>query len=223
MITDDPGTPGNRHFEINLAVAFDHRPAETSWDAPAIDLNYGLGERIQLTLQTAPVILKRNGHGPIGGLGGVEAAVKWRFLDQGEDGFLVSMFPRVLFNPVQSSVRRGLAEDGTRVQWPVQIAKKVGVIDLDLECGPLVSTVSRSEWLYGIVGGIDLGKAMAVMAELHGTARTNFARDVLTVNLGVRQKLTDTRILIISLGHDVRSAAGEPLAFIGYGGVQLLY
>ncbi len=28
-----------------------------------IDLNYGVGEHIQLTLQTAPVLLKRSGHG----------------------------------------------------------------------------------------------------------------------------------------------------------------
>jgi hypothetical protein len=59
MITDDPGTPGPNKWEINLAVAWAHRPAETSLDLPAIDLNYGLGERIQLTLQTAPVLLKR--------------------------------------------------------------------------------------------------------------------------------------------------------------------
>ena len=51
MITDDPGTPGNRKWEINLAVTFEHRPNETSYDSPGIDLNYGVGEHIQLTLQ----------------------------------------------------------------------------------------------------------------------------------------------------------------------------
>jgi hypothetical protein len=44
MITDDPGTPGNRKWEINLAVALEHRLGETSLDLPAIDLNYGVGE-----------------------------------------------------------------------------------------------------------------------------------------------------------------------------------
>ena len=43
MITDDPGTPGNGHWENNLAIAFEHRPNEWSIDAPAIDLNYGVG------------------------------------------------------------------------------------------------------------------------------------------------------------------------------------
>ena len=58
MITDDPGTPGAGKWENNIAIAFEHRGGETSYDVPAIDLNYGAGEHIQLTLQTAPVLLK---------------------------------------------------------------------------------------------------------------------------------------------------------------------
>src|SRR6185503_11706122 len=94
MITDDPGTPGSGKWENNFAIAFEHRPNETSIDVPAIDLNYGIGNYIQLTLQTAPVLLKRSGHGVIGGLGETEAAVKWRFFDEAARGFDMSMFPR---------------------------------------------------------------------------------------------------------------------------------
>jgi hypothetical protein len=223
MITDDPGTPGNGHFENNIAIAFERRPHEMSFDLPAIDLNYGLGERIQLTLQTAPVLLKRSGSGAVGGLGRTEAALKWRFLDEEDNGLSMSTFPRIIFNALQSSVRRGLAEDGTRVQFPVQMAKKLAAVDLDLEFGPLLSAVGRSEWLYGIVAGIETSKTTELMAELHGTARTNFTRDVLTVNVGIRQKLSDAYILIASLGHEIRSPEDEPLAFIGYCGVQLVY
>jgi hypothetical protein len=53
MITD-PGTPGNGRWKNNFAFAFEHRPNETSIDVPAIDLNYGVGDHIQLRLQTAP-------------------------------------------------------------------------------------------------------------------------------------------------------------------------
>ena len=223
MITDDPGTPGNRKWEINLAIAFQHRSDKTSYDLPAIDLNYGVGERIQLTLQTAPVLLTRDDHGPIGGLGGTEAAVKWRFLDQEKSGFDMSMFPRVIFNVTQSSVRRGLAEDGTRFQIPFQIAKTFGRFHADAELGPVGISVGRSEWLYGIVGGYDLAKPTMLMAELHGTSRMNLTRDVLTVNVGLRHQFTETRILIASLGHELRTPGDEPLALIGYFGMQLVY
>ena len=222
MITDDPGTPGNRKWEINLAVTFEHRPNERSFDSPGIDLNYGVGEHIQLTLQGGPVLLQRSGHGLLGGLGGTEAAVKWRFLDEEKNGFDMSMFPRVIFNFTQSSVRRGLAEDGTRFQIPFQAAKKFGRFHADAEFGPRGSTVGRSEWLYGIVGGLEVSKTTTVMAELQGTSRMNFTRDVLAVNLGLRHEFTETRILIASLGHEIRDP-DQALAFIGYCGVQLLY
>lgn len=223
MITDDPGTPGDGKFEVNLAVAFERRPHEISWDLPAIDINYGWGDRIQLTLQTAPVFLKRSDRGPIGGLGGTEAALKWRFLDEEKAGVDVSMFPRVIFNIIDSSIRRGLSEDGTRMQLPFQVAKKFGRVALDFEWGALASTVGRSEWLYGLVGGFELTKSTTIMAELHGTSRISFDRDVLAVNVGIRQNLTERCILIASLGHQVRVPEEEELAFMGYFGVQLVY
>ena len=222
MITDDPGTPGPGKWENNIAIAFEHRPHETAYDLPVIDLNYGVGEHIQLTLQGGPVLLKRSGHGLIGGLGGTEAAVKWRFLDEEKSGFDASMFPRVIFNITQSSVRRGLAEDGTRFQIPFQIAKTFGRFHADAECGPLANTIGRSEWIYGIVGGVELAKTTMLMTELHGTSRMNFTRDILTVNVGLRRQLTEARILIASIGHELRDP-DHARSFIGYLGVQLLY
>lgn len=106
MITDDPGTPGNGHFENNFAFSFERRGREASLEVPAIDL---------------------------------------------------------------------------------------------------------------------CRRSTAIMAELQGTSRTNFARDVLTVNVGLRQKLTETCILITSLGHEMRGPDDQALAMIGYFGVQLLY
>jgi hypothetical protein len=222
MITDDPGTPGNGKWENNFAVIFEHRSDETSYDLPQFDLNYGVGEHIQLTLQTAPVLLKRDGHGAIGGLGGTEAAVKWRMLDEETSGVDLSTFPRIIFNLQPSSARRGLAEHGVRFQIPFEVAKKFGRWHADAEFGPLVSTVGRSEWLYGIVAGFETTKTTMIMAEFQGTSRMNFDRDTLTVNIGLRQNLTETRILIVSLGHELRSPE-DSLAFIGYFGIQLLF
>ncbi|MFZ1219363.1 MAG: hypothetical protein WAO00_08715, partial [Chthoniobacterales bacterium] len=218
---DDPGTPGDGKFEINLAIAFERRPNESAFNAPAIDINYGVGDRIQLTLQGGPVLLKRKQHGTIGGLGGTEAAVKWRFVDDQRTGLSMSLFPRVIFNISRSAARRGLAEDGTRFQIPIQITKAFKDFDLDVEWGPVTSTVGPSEWLYGIVVSVDVAKTTSLMAELHGSSRTNFSDDELAVNVGIRQKLNDHCLFIGSLGHEVRSR--EARAWIGYSGVQLLY
>ena len=223
MITDDPGTPGNGRWENNFAIAFEHRPNEWSIDAPAVDLNYGWGDHIQLTLQTSLAILKRSDHGAVAGIGGSEAAVKWRFLDEERSGFDMSMFPRFIFNVTQSSVRRGLAEEGTRIQIPFQLAKKVAPVDLDFEFGPRASSVGRSEFLYGIVGGVEASKTTSLMVELHGTSRMNFTRDTLIVNFGWRYKINEHAMWIASLGHEPRAPEDQQLALIGYCGVQLLY
>jgi len=224
MITDDPGTPGNGQWENNIAIAFSHVPTEWSIDVPAIDLNYGLGDHIQLTLQGGSTLLKRRNQGLLGGLGGTEAAVKWRFLDEDTSGVDMSMFPRILFNVLHSSVRRGLAEDGTRFQIPFQAAKKIGLLDLDIEFGPLVSSVGASEFIYGIVAGSDITKSTSLMAEVHATSRINLEEDVITVNFGWRHRLNEHAVWMASIGHDVHSDGDDaPLALVGYCGVQLVY
>jgi hypothetical protein len=42
MITDDPETPGNRQWEINVAGTLERSSGENLWEFPALDLNYGL-------------------------------------------------------------------------------------------------------------------------------------------------------------------------------------
>ncbi len=223
MITDDPATPGAGKWENNLAIAFEHRTNEWSVDAPGIDLNYGWGDHVQLTLQTSVALLKGANPGLIGGLGGTEAAVKWRFLDEETSGVDMSMFPRVLFHVLRSSVRRGLAENGTRFQIPFQAAKTFGPVVFDVELGPLINSTDRGEFLSGFVAATELSRTTAIMAEVHATSRMNFTRDVVMLNLGWRHTLNKHAVWISSLGHEVHSGTGKPLALIGYCGVQILY
>ena len=66
---------------------------------------------------------------------------------------------------------------------------------------------------------MDLAKTTMLMAELHGTSRMNFTRDVLTVNFGLRHQLSEARILIASIGHELRDP-DQARSFIGYLGVH---
>ncbi len=222
MITDDPGTPGNGKWENNFAVTFEHRSGQTSYELPQIDLNYGLGDHIQLNLQTAPTILQKNGQGAIGGLGGTEVAVKWRFLAEDKVGQDMSMYPRIIFNIQTSSARRGISDPGTRFQIPFQAAKTFGKWHADAEVGSLVSTVGRGEWLYGVVAGYDLNKKTGLMAEVNTNSRMNFTENVVTLNFGFRHELDKHHVLIASIGHEIHNP-NEPLAVIGYLGMQFLF
>ena len=49
FLTDDPGTPGNKNWEINFGLIGDRNPSEGVYSVPEIDINYGIGGRGKLT------------------------------------------------------------------------------------------------------------------------------------------------------------------------------
>ncbi len=61
------------------------------------------------------------------------------------------------------------------------------------------------------------------MAEVHATSRMDLSRDVVALNIGWRHLLNEHAIWISSLGHEIHSGDQQPLALIGYFGVQLVY
>jgi hypothetical protein len=90
--TDDPDTPGNRQWEINFGLVGARNPASGSYQLPDVDINYGLGERIQLKYEI-PLALQETR--PQAGTGGAAAqpglvvggpgesypGIKWRFYE----------------------------------------------------------------------------------------------------------------------------------------------
>src|ERR1700678_1158450 len=46
--TDDPETPGNQHWEINFGWLGSRGAGAGDYSVPDFDINYGLGDRIQL-------------------------------------------------------------------------------------------------------------------------------------------------------------------------------
>jgi hypothetical protein len=86
LLTDDPGTPGNRNWEINIASMRTDTLGEREIQAPLLDINYGLGDRIQLKYQLAYVFDGDNG-GPYRGTPGNSLmGAKWRFYQQSREG-----------------------------------------------------------------------------------------------------------------------------------------
>jgi len=50
-LTNDPGTPGNGNWEINLGAVPTLERGVSSYQLPQIDLNFGVGDRLQLTYE----------------------------------------------------------------------------------------------------------------------------------------------------------------------------
>src|SRR6266511_3707895 len=78
LLTDDTGTPGDKHWEINIAYTLDKRHTEATHQTPVIDINYGVGENIQLKYEIPWVIFHERGIGTRGGIGNSLVGLKWR-------------------------------------------------------------------------------------------------------------------------------------------------
>src|SRR5271155_4369964 len=91
--TNDPGTPGNMNWEINLGyMPFFYSNSSVS-HTPDVDINFGIGHRIQLTYENAWLHARPPFSTDRFGLGQSNPGVKWRFYDAGEDGLSISVFP----------------------------------------------------------------------------------------------------------------------------------
>src|ERR1700727_3366091 len=81
--TDDPETPGNKHWEINFGWIGDRNPQAGAYQVPDFDINYGLGDRLQLKYEL-PIAIEEIRPLPgqpgsvMAGLGESLLGIKWR-------------------------------------------------------------------------------------------------------------------------------------------------
>lgn len=221
MLTGDPGTPGDGKWEINIAATLEKRRSESRWEAPVLDLNYGLGERIQLTYEVPWIVLSSSGEGTMSGLGNSAAGVKWRFLDEDRHGISVSVFPQFEFNNPTSSTDRGLVDDGTVFRLPVQLEKKLGPVTAGLEFGRAFKQRQSDDWIYGFLLGHKVTEQLELLGEIHGTGRPNFREHETVFNLGAVYDLGKNYSALLSAGRSFQDAASDAPTLLLYIGMQL--
>jgi hypothetical protein len=75
---NDPGTPGPFDWEINVAyMPFFHSNQSVS-HTPDVDINFGIGDHVQLTYENAWLRVQNPGMPVKFGLGQSNPGVKWR-------------------------------------------------------------------------------------------------------------------------------------------------
>jgi hypothetical protein len=133
FFTTDPGTPGNGNWEINVGTMATRTADTTAYQLPQLDVNYGLGDRIQLSAQVPYVLQTSSGAPQQAGWGNALVGAKWRFIDQG--GWELATFPQVQTAGSALVQRNGIAIDGPRLLLPLEVATRVGALDVNLEAG----------------------------------------------------------------------------------------
>src|SRR5437667_4333333 len=217
--TDDPETPGSGHWEINVAWTLSQKQSERLFAIPLIDINYGLGERIQLKAEVPWLVLQGRPAETQSGIGSANMGVKWRFLDKAQHGFDMSTYPQLEIRTSASSARRGLIEHGAELRLPIEMSRELGLVTIDGEIGYQFVQREKDEVVYGLAVGREINKRLELLAEIHGTAKRDFADDELIFNVGGRFKMSKHYTLLFSSGRSLRGAAtGQPMlvAYIGW-------
>jgi hypothetical protein len=193
--TDDPETPGNKQWEINFGWTGERSAGEGSYSIPDVDLNYGLGDRIQLkfelpivihevrklpgdTVQNEPATQARLDLGA----GESLAGVKWRFYqhraassyrhspgeEPQEPNFSISTYPQLSLNNPTSSVERGVVTTGPQFLLPIEANARIGPIRIDGEVGYwFTNRKVPQSWIRGMIVGYEFTKRTEAYAEIY--------------------------------------------------------
>jgi hypothetical protein len=223
MITDDPGTPGAHHWEINVLWTDMRTPGSTLDGLPLLDANYGIGARLQLNYQASWNILSDAGQPAQSGMSDSQLAVKWRFYDSGDTGLQLSTFPRITFpNPGSASDHQGTADPATTYLLPFEARKDFGFLSVNVDFGHTFSSTAEDRgWMGGLCVGREILKGWELDAEVHVTALDRLERSEAVVNAGTRYDLSDHATLLLAIGRDTRDSLGPRVSLMTSVGVQL--
>jgi hypothetical protein len=220
LVTDDPGTPGDGKWEINLATLGSHTLRRWDVDVFDADINYGVGDHIQLKADVPWAAAHVAGQGWRSGLGAANLGVKWRFVDQDESGFDMSTYPQYLSAWSSGAKRRGVASNDAQFYLPVEFAKTLGGYEFVAEAGRNFVEHESDQSEAGVVAAHDCGGEVECLAEVHRTWSPHDNQTLL--NLGLHWKLSERSILLASAGREFGTASAERQRFVFYFGVQLL-
>lgn len=217
--TDDPDTPGPGRWELNVASELEKRRDE--WEfTPQLDLNYGVGDRVQIKLKPRGVILDEPDRSARGGLGKIQAGVKWRLFDESTNGVAASVYPQVDFNPPGHAEGRGLIDEGTDFRVPFQFSRTFERTRFFLEAGYVWREHFEGEWLYGIALEQPISGTLRLVGELRGGGAGGFDNHGLSFRAGGKWKLAEQVTLLMAAGHTIRDT--DP-GFLSYLGLQFTF
>jgi len=241
FITDDPGTPGNRHWEVNLGWMASHNPSHSSYNAPNFDFNYGWGDRLQLKYEVPLAVATDENDTTHAGLGESLLGIKWRPYEHHRAGepksdenmnFSLGTFPQASINNPTSAVRREIVEPGPQYYLPVEFTARLGPVSIDGEVGRwLGNRHVPGRWGRGLIAGHEFSERLELYGEIYDLQDANRIGSTpkqreLTFDVGGRQTLDrkgHLRLLFMA-GRAIQAVTrqnSEP-SWIAYLGVQFL-
>jgi hypothetical protein len=223
LVTDDTETPGDGHWEINVASILTTSQNASDLELPFLDFNYGWGDHVQVKIESGESIVNQYGSqsGTQYGWGQALAGVKWRFLDQEDSGISLSTYPQFQFNNFLSTENTLIFNPTQQYILPVEIEKDFEDFGINPEVGMSWPSHGYNLFFYGVALGYQISDSVNLISEYHATHRIGDGALGNLVNVGARIEFTDLYILQWAIGHTLRNFPEEGSAFLVYLGLQL--
>jgi hypothetical protein len=126
FVTDDPEPAQFEHFEINIAAIGSYLAGGRQGALPNIDANYGAGQDLQLHLGIQNGYAGLPGRSARFGYGDTELGVKYRFVEEDDEGWRpqIGIYPNLELPT--GSVSKQLGTGEVRGFLPIWLQKSVG-------------------------------------------------------------------------------------------------
>jgi hypothetical protein len=223
FVTDDADTPDANHFEINLGAQYTRFQGGSAGTVPSLEVNYGITDKLQISILTPLAMAHTDGVGTNIGLGDIELGVKYRFIEADDWGWR----PGVAFAPSivmpSGSEARGLGSGQIGGSLPIWLSKEINQWTLFGGGGYNINPgMDRLNWWFTGVGVTrELTPKWTVGVELfHTTPTDRGAKDNTAFNVGAIYNISDTHHVMASVGRDLVNAR-ENNAFSVFVGYQL--
>lgn len=169
---DDPATPGCNNWEINVVVDGDFAHSDNTWELPLLDINYGIGDNLQLKYEI-PNVVSSTQDSNTSTIGNSKAGVKYQFYRNDESKLQFAVYPQVEFsNPGKTSSSDSAETHGTIVTLPLLMSKRIGRtsrgnVMLSANLGYNISSrVDTANFVSASIGvGAPLIKKISILAE----------------------------------------------------------
>lgn len=209
--TDDPEPTDYRSFEIYMYSAGTHADGNTSGTLAGLEINYGAAPNLQLSVAVPFAYDKGVGHGTLYGYGATEFGVKYRFMQEDDDGWTpqVSFYPSAEIPIGDSDRPQGIGGGHARYFLPLWAQKSWGPWTTFGGGGYWINPGNgdRNYWFMGWALQRQMTANFSMGAEIfHQTEDTVRSEESSGMNIGAIYDLSNRWHLVGSVGTGVQNA-----------------
>jgi len=209
LVTDDTEVLDLDGWEIFVMTSGESRPATDSIELPAVEVNYGFYENMQLTGFIPRQVIEDSGEASKSGWGTAAIGYKWRFYKK--DGTALAFAPVYAFPLSHGSRVRGLVEDIRILSLPLVGSIERGNWEFTAQASFDLTSTRVNGLGYGVWAGYSITESLQLLAEIYGEELSGGVTEegedggVTNWRLGLSWGFAEGFNLLAAYGGDLRS------------------